>query len=165
MSEWRVIPSFPDYEASDSGAIRRRVRVKGYPAGKIISLRVRDDGYVTASALGKPRYVHRLVCEAFHGAAPPGTVTAHLDGNRQNNVPGNLAWVTPTENEGHKVAHGTKARGSRCGAAKLDENLVIAIRAAYRIGFATQTAMAKAFGVSQTKISNVVNYRTWRHVE
>ncbi len=158
MREWRGIPSFPAYEASNDGRVRR---VDGYE----LSVFHRDDGYKVVSLHSRPRYVHRLVCEAFHGPAAGGQVAAHLDGNRGHNVPANLAWVTPTENEAHKVIHGTRARGSKCAAAKLDENLVIAIRAAYRIGFDTQAAMAKAFGVSQTKISDVVNYRTWRHVE
>jgi predicted XRE-type DNA-binding protein len=158
MTEWRTIPSFPAYEASNDGRVRR-------VAGSEMSVFHRADGYKVVSLHSRPRYVHRLVCEAFHGLASDGQVTAHLDGNRGHNLPANLAWVTPTENEAHKVIHGTRARGSRCGAAKLDENLVIAIRAAYRMKFATQTAMATAFGVSQTKISDVVNYRTWRHVE
>lgn len=92
-------------------------------------------------------------------------MAAHLDGNRGNNCPSNLGWVTSKENESHKVSHGTKAEGSRCGAAKLNETVVLIIRSAYRVGLATQVELAKAFGVSQTKISNAVNYRTWRNVQ
>lgn len=165
MTTWRSVPSFPAYEASDDGRVRRATTVKGRRAGTEMSVFHRDDGYLLVSLHSRPRYLHRLVCEAFHGPAPAGHVAAHLDGNKDNCAPNNVEWATPVENEAHKVIHGTRARGSKCGAAKLDENIVIAIRAAYRMRFTTQTAMAKAFGVSQTKISDVVNYRTWRHVE
>lgn len=44
--------------------------------------------------------VHRYVCWAFHG--PPEkhqTVVRHLDHNKLNNRPGNLAWGTVAENQ------------------------------------------------------------------
>ncbi|CAK0755422.1 hypothetical protein CCP3SC15_2070001 [Gammaproteobacteria bacterium] len=34
-----------------------------------------------------------MVCEAFHGAAPPGkTVCMHIDEDARNNRPENLTW-------------------------------------------------------------------------
>src|SRR5690348_4842729 len=43
--------------------------------------------------------VARLVCEAFHGAAPfDGAVCMHLDENSRNNAPENLRWGTQKEN-------------------------------------------------------------------
>lgn len=43
--------------------------------------------------------VHRLVCEAFHGAAPEdGMVVIHLDEDATNNRPENLKWGTQKEN-------------------------------------------------------------------
>lgn len=43
--------------------------------------------------------VHRLVCEAFHGAPPfEGAVVIHLDENALNNRPENLRWGTQKEN-------------------------------------------------------------------
>ncbi len=58
--------------------------------------------------------VHRLVCGAFHGAAPT-TIheVRHLDGSRSNNRPGNLCWGTRSQNahdrEFHKVLRGQSA--------------------------------------------------------
>lgn len=47
----------------------------------------------------KPRKVHQLVCEAFHGPKPfPGAVVIHLDENAHNNRPENLRWGTQKEN-------------------------------------------------------------------
>jgi hypothetical protein len=43
--------------------------------------------------------VHRLVCEAFHGAVPfDGAVVIHLDEDATNNRPDNLKWGTQKEN-------------------------------------------------------------------
>lgn len=47
----------------------------------------------------RPRKVHQLVCEAFHGPKPfPEAVVIHLDENALNNRPENLKWGTQKEN-------------------------------------------------------------------
>lgn len=42
--------------------------------------------------------VHRLVALAFNGPRPDGMHIDHVDGDKANNAPTNLAWVTPAEN-------------------------------------------------------------------
>ena len=43
--------------------------------------------------------IHRLVCEAFHGAPPfEKAVVIHIDENSHNNKPENLKWGTQKEN-------------------------------------------------------------------
>ena len=43
--------------------------------------------------------VHRLVCDAFHGAPPsPEHIPDHINANRSDNRPSNLEWVTPKTN-------------------------------------------------------------------
>lgn len=43
--------------------------------------------------------VHRLVCDAFHGAPPsPKHQPDHINGDPSDNRPINLEWVTPMEN-------------------------------------------------------------------
>lgn len=60
--------------------------------------------------------VHRMVCEAFHGACPhEGWHVDHLNGNRGDNRPSNLEWVSPSTNIRRgksKHVKGTKADGS-----------------------------------------------------
>lgn len=47
----------------------------------------------------KRHKVHRLVCQAFHGDAPPwGTNVDHIDANRMNNRADNLRWIEFFEN-------------------------------------------------------------------
>jgi hypothetical protein len=91
------------------------------------------DGYIVASLWANGhqvnRKVHQLVCEAFNGARPEGAITRHLDGDRTNNVPENLAWGTCTENNLDAVTHGTHwaARKAVCkhGHSLAGENLYI----------------------------------------
>lgn len=61
------------------------------------------NGYkmVILQVCGKPKMigVHRLVCDAFHGAPPsPKYQPDHINGDRADNRPINLEWVTPKEN-------------------------------------------------------------------
>ena len=53
----------------------------------------------------KNYYVHRLICEAFHGKCPEGkSQVDHLDRDPSNNRPENLRWVSPSENCRNRVA-------------------------------------------------------------
>lgn len=52
-----------------------------------------------AAAKQKPRKVHQLICEAFHGPAPfDSAVVIHIDEDAHNNRPENLRWGTQKEN-------------------------------------------------------------------
>ena len=118
--EYRAIPDVPDYEAGDDGSIRSVDRVvwKSDGRGRSYACRLRSQvlkpwlagagyRYVQLGANGHKGPVHRFVCMAFHGVPHVGKEVAHLDGNRLNNNPANLAWVTHAENEKHKQIHGT----------------------------------------------------------
>lgn len=53
--------------------------------------------------LSYPKYVHRVVCEAFHGPPPTDKHTVeHIDGNRLNNHKDNLCWLPMSENNKRK---------------------------------------------------------------
>ena len=110
LVEWRTIPSFPQYEASEDGQIRR--------GNRVLKPRGRADGYkqMTLWVEGRPFHprVHQLVCEAFHGKRPPGMECRHLDGASENNRAINLIWGTKAQNEADKVLHGTVQRGAKC---------------------------------------------------
>lgn len=56
--------------------------------------------------------VSRLVCLSYHGPAPfEGAVVDHIDGNKHNNRPENLEWVTQAENLLRSAEAGRLLRG------------------------------------------------------
>lgn len=106
--EWRVIPSFPDYEASSLGRIKSHRR--GGP--KILKGRVNRFGYwqvnvINPDKVAKTRPVHSLVAEAFHGPRPEGLDVRHLNGISTDCRPENLEYATTSQNMYDKVLHGT----------------------------------------------------------
>lgn len=73
-----------------TGHLRVRLYGPGAP--------VRPDGH-GGRARYVDRYVHRLVCEAFHGPGWEEAVVLHLDDDPANNTAANLAWGSPRQNE------------------------------------------------------------------
>jgi hypothetical protein len=103
---WRLVPSLPEYMASSHGRIMRvpyRMEVLGgvrpYGGTPYFGCWNQQDSRYTLQFRGKTYKVARLVCEAFHGAAPAEKpVCMHLDENSRNNRADNLAWGTQKEN-------------------------------------------------------------------
>ncbi len=99
MSEvWAGIPSAPGYSVSSTGQVRGpRGKLTTHPTAR---------GYLTCSlrAGGKKltTTVQRLVLEAFVGPPPTSKHEAnHKNGNKADNCPSNLEWVTRQENMDH----------------------------------------------------------------
>lgn len=163
--EWRPIPEFPHHEASSLGRVRRTTNGKGRAApGLILKQKARPSGYVVVSISGTKHFVHRLVCAAFHGAPAAGAEASHESGVKSDNQPSNLRWRSRQSNEAMKELHGTRLKGESCHAAKLDPLKVFIIRCGARLGMGTHEQFAALFNVSRAAISDVINYRTWKHV-
>lgn len=124
-------------------------------------------GYLTVRAAGKPVFAHRLVYAWHHGEAPEGVLVRHLDGDRHNNHPDNLALGDNATNMADAVAAGAftgdHARGELNTNAKLTADQVVEIRRAYA-GGEKQVWLARRFHVRQQTISMVVRGGTWQHV-
>lgn len=101
MEEWRRISSFPDYEVSNTGLIRKTL------TGRLIAGHIIKNGYrqVGLYADGKNLYrlVHRLVMAEFSGAIPAGMEVNHKDGDKLNNRFDNLEYITHRENMAHAL--------------------------------------------------------------
>lgn len=179
--EWRPVVGFPDYAVSSFGRVRRVVPDRyGRMSGGALIQTVGNHGYCVVSLHEQTRQsvrlVHRLVCEAFHGAAPSAThQVAHGDGDRTNNHSDNLRWATPSGNNFDKRDHGTMRvgldhhahakpecmpRGEAHGNSKLTTDKVQAIRADTR----PQSVIAAEYGISQSLVSQVRQRRIWAHV-
>jgi hypothetical protein len=165
--DWRQVPDFPSYEASSLGRIRNSA------SGLVRKTRVNWGGYahVTLSQNGRPffRGVHRLVASAFHGQCPHGREVNHKDGDKVNNAPENLEYLTRSENNKHAFAIGLKSgtnfpiyRGSAHGRAKLTEADVETIRRLHKD--VSNVALAANYRVSVPTIEAIVYRRTWKHV-
>lgn len=113
------------YEASSLGRIRSIDRViedprrpKGYfRKGKVLNQNKHLKNGYEAVNLRNPasqQYVHRLICSSFHGTPPEGkTFVRHLNGDRQDNRIGNLAWGSRSENAQDAIQHGTNANARK----------------------------------------------------
>lgn len=118
FEEWRPVLGFEGfYEVSSYGRVRSLDRRIVASTGRVSNLRGRvlkqklNHNYlkVNLHMPQKVRYacVHRLVCEAFHGASPSwDSVVRHLNGQRLDNRPENLRWGTAAENTADMISHG-----------------------------------------------------------
>ena len=109
--EWRPVEGWEEYyEVSSQGRVRRVKPAPGGRVGRVLRPN-RTSRYlqVALSRDGKPKthYVHRLVCEAFHGPPPfQGAHVLHWDDDPKNNTPENLRWGTASENMYDSVRNG-----------------------------------------------------------
>jgi hypothetical protein len=162
--EWRVIPSFPSYEVSDLGGVRRCLPGNRTHVGRVKVQRLLDGYWTVGLSEGnvpKVRSVHKLVAEAFLPPKPsPKHEVAHENGIRTNNNASNLRWATRKENHADMREHGTQPRGSAHANSKLTEADVLAIRSS-DLG---SPALAKEYGVSRTTIKYARRGKNWAHV-
>lgn len=159
-TEIRPVSGFPGYSVSDTGIVfgRRADTRNGLTPqpGHRGHLRVtmhRDD----SPRSGERVSVHHAVLTAFVGPRPTGMEGCHRDGNPGNNALTNLYWGTPQQNWEDRRTHGRARSWS-----KLTDAQAIEIRR--RAGNATQTALAKEFGVCRATISDVIMRRSFAEV-
>lgn len=175
--EWRVIPGSEGYyEASSEGRIRSvaiQTSSTGRKRGRVLSPKPhrRRKGYLcirfcVPGAKKKSATVHQSVALTFIGPVPEGCQVNHKDGNKENNRPGNLEYVTVLENIRHSWETGLHKNDCRKGEsnreAKLTEEDVRTIRAIYPAKSLTELAVM--FGVTNQAISFVVKRKTWTHI-
>lgn len=156
--EWRVIGIFPGctvYEVSDTG------RVRNAKTGRVLRLYKDRDGYLRAhlQVFKQSRYVysHRMVCEAFVAPRPPSMMVDHIDGNRLNNVPSNLRWVTRSMNAQNRRSVHVKTRAGLLGVSPCKGGMFMAKikkgSVSYHLGtFATAQAAHEAYVAAKRTI-------------
>jgi hypothetical protein len=90
----------------------------------------------------------------------------HKDGDKKNNRPENLEYVTCRDNIRHcwdNGMHGVEhTQGERNRHAKLTADIVRAIRE--RSKHVSMTALGKEYGVTTANVSAIVNRKTWKHI-
>lgn len=108
------------YIANEDGSIYSTLTSRNLSPGR------NSKGYYTVNLYDgsipknpKSYLVHRIICEAFHGAPPNAdSQVNHKDGNKANNASSNLEWVTPLENTRHGIEvlgkHQVGVKSPRC---------------------------------------------------
>lgn len=163
--QWREF--MPNYEVSDAGRIRRSTAGCKTHAGRVMRLQQMSIGYLSArpTFAGKNVviYVHDAVALAFIGPKPAGASVNHIDGNKTNNLPSNLEYVSHAENMRHAAAAGLMAHGEAHPAAKLNDDAVRALRADRGAGLSF-SRLARKYGISIATAYHAANGTNWKHI-
>lgn len=126
--------------------------LKGTPTSKgYLCVSLSRNGHIKTHA------IHVLICEAFYGQKiSHGREVRHIDGNKDNNFPGNLDWGTSVDNwdDRRRLKRGIHADHH---GAKLTEDQAQEIR----FSALSQRALARRYSVSQSTIHYVKTGRTW----
>lgn|SRR5688572_3733080 len=131
--------------------------------------RKNNHGYSMAKFRGRsPQLVHRLVWVSVHGAIPNGLHVLHRCDHPWCCNPTHLFLGTHQENMKDRDLKGrlktTHLCGEQNGHSVLTENDVLAIREIRKTGLSYQK-IADQFGVTKRSIINVIQRRTWNHVD
>lgn len=160
--DWRLVSSIPVLLASNLG------RIKRVETGRVLKIRVAPHGYNTISfsfeSKKRLKLVHRLVAEAWLGSCPSEKQVNHKDGNKSNNTPQNLEYLSPGENDLHAYRTGLKdAKGEKNGRAKLTEEVIKKIRALASNGD-HYSQIARSFGITPSHCHAIITKKYWGHV-
>lgn len=173
--EWRPVPGHPGYEASNLGRIKRlayslqcvhnggRVATRNKPE-RIISQTRHHRGYLICRiGLNATPEVHRIIALAWLGEPDDKSLTVnHISGDKTDNRPQNLEWITRGENTKHAHVNGLINNfGERNGVAKLTNEQVRTMRSLSESGIPNEQ-LAREFGVSRELAWSAVTGRTYR---
>jgi HNH endonuclease len=154
------IPGYPKYAADKAGNIWR----VGAPRGKPLKPSL-VKGYprvmLCQNDIKTNHFVHLLVLLTYVGPKPPGREALHRNGIKTDNQLDNLCWGTRAENIADKFRHGKQPFGEKAYQAKLTEDAVREIRAAFSYQL---DEMAQKYGVSRSAIEAARYGRNWKHV-
>ena len=159
---WKPIEGLVGYEVSNIGRVRSLDRLVTHKNGRLNRARGRviktirqksrrgslyEKAILNSNRKQHPKFVHRLVAEAFLPADPSRPQVNHKDGNTLNNVLGNLEWSTQSEN----MLHAYRVLG----------NKPPRVRAIFvgEVRYESLKAAAEALPIGMTHLWNVLNGR------
>lgn len=164
---WKGKELQPGYQVSNLGRVRSlgRIHVQRGPRGGLVEhsyppcmmrLTHDTDGYLftglrTIEKKTVDARVHQLVAKLFIGEPPSyqHTHVNHIDGNKENNCPSNLEWVTPAENNKHARDTGL----ARLGTSQAIQGHIIE----WDVTFSSKTKTNEALGWSADYIDRCLS--------
>lgn len=108
-------------------------------------------------------YVHRLVANAFCDNPLSLTQVNHKNGTKADNNNLNLEWCDAQHNKIHSVEVLKVGIGQARSQSKLTDKQVIEIRKLSKQGTSGKH-LSKMFSVGATTISDVINFKLWKHL-
>lgn len=125
---------------------------------------VNADGYGKIRNSRVNKLAHRASYELHHGPIPEGMLVCHRCDVPACVAPHHLFLGTPKENTQDAVQKGRhggfRLRGRKNPKAKLTEKQVLEIF----ITKETLQTIAKAYGISQTTVSDIKHKKIWKHL-
>lgn len=167
MEQWKIVPFAPAYEVSDQGSIRRvapsvRKRIYAPIKGSFTYQGYRSVTLRVDSKRLKPRFMHRIIMEAFCG--PSDLPVNHKNGLKHDNRLENLEYVTAAQNRQHAMdVLDAYPKGALHPNSKLTESDIIEIFRLRKTG-ATTFFIAEVYGVTPENIQSILKRATWKHV-
>lgn len=156
---------FDNYYASEDGRIYSGKR------NKYLSTRKSNRGYllVNLSINGKCKTfsVHSLIAKAYIPNPDNLPEINHIDGNKENNCVTNLEWCSASYNCTHALQEGlrvpTKGLDTKNG--HFTDEDVRTIRGLYDSKQYSQYKLAEMYNVTRSAIQQIVERKTYKHVE
>jgi hypothetical protein len=178
---WKDIIGFEGYyQVSNFGNVKSVDREINYITGKKyfykskpIKYLTDKDGYyrvdLNKGNKSKRFFIHRLVGIHFIENSNNLPQINHKDGIKINNYDYNLEWCSNLQNIEHSWKTGLRGsnikRGEQTKSAKLKEVDVINIRNLYRNKELNQRELKEKYNVALGTISEIINYKKWKHIK
>lgn len=107
--------------------------------------------------------VSHLVLEAFVGPCPDGCEACHGPAGSSDDSVANLRWDTKAANAADRKRDGTELLGEDHPRSKVTDVVVNLMRELRNDGI-TLREIADRFGVTIAQVSNIVNFKQWKHI-
>lgn len=136
--------------------------------GKDLAQVKTKNGYLEVSSMKHGRrvrcLVHRLIGLAYVPGFEEGLTINHKDGNKTNNAPENLEWVSLKRNTEHQWEFGlVNLRGENAPSSKLTSKQVVYIRRLLASGVPAHT-LAIISGMSQAEVAFIRDGERWPEI-
>lgn len=139
--------------------------------GKLLKSYVSGAGYQTVwirstsnPKICYPKFIHRLVAEAFIPNPENKPEVNHINTDKFNNWDGNLEWVTHKENIQHSIALGHQVIGTNHANSKCTEEQIRAACKLLENPDAVLQEVSKKTGVPIKTITHIRFHNGWHHI-